>query len=132
MIRRFSTKWRREDLWARFLRLVGLVLLPLPFQGAFLGLQPNLDLVLDMLGEFVHQLCILQVAKEVAGQLKALGVEHFEQCPLLTLRGGGRWAALLIVVVLVEILLGGFLCHLDKAFFGASAHCGYGVERDRH
>jgi len=59
-------------------------------------------------------------------------VEHFEQCPLLTLRGEGRWAALLIVVVLVEIFLGGFLCHLNKAFFGASAHCGYGVERDRH
>jgi hypothetical protein len=49
-------------------------------------------------------------------------VEHFEQCPLLTLRGEGRWTALLIVVVLVEIFLGGFLCHLNKAFFGASAH----------
>jgi hypothetical protein len=58
--------------------LIGLALLPFACQRAFLGLHPNLDLVLNMLGEFIYQLCIGHIAKKVAGQLKALWVEHFE------------------------------------------------------
>jgi hypothetical protein len=52
------------------------MLLPFLCQRAFLGLHPNLDLVLDVLGEFIHKLCIRQVAKEVAGKIETFGVEH--------------------------------------------------------
>jgi hypothetical protein len=46
-------------------------------------------------------------------------------------RGGEAtwWGFLgLLLIVFVEILLSGILGHLHKVFFGASAHCGDGIE----